>query len=315
MTSNLATLQPARIAEYESDAAYHSDRQRLSGSALDLFEGNPRNFAAWRAGRFEQKTTPAMAFGSLFHCLCLEPDEVEKRYAIEPEDPDKPGKCIHRASKVYKAWRAAAEKAGKTVVTLDQMADVKPMADAMGSNPAVMELLTCKGGLNEIALHFNVEEFGRPMRAKLDRVIPDRDIIVELKTTKSAVPDEKNAWAWERLGYSRKAWLYLEAYRQVFGRNATMVHIFVETGTRYPQVSWFWTYPDSPAAQWGEIETLRVLGELQRCEEAADFRKAFEPGAPGGGRDPLPVPGPILNKIEFAMGTPELTMGGKGVEV
>lgn len=314
--TTIAKTEKAYLAEYPSDDAYHNDRSRLSGSNLDLFDENPRMFASWRAGRWSQETTPAMAFGSLFHALVLEPDTVDDRFAIEPEDPEKPGKCIHRATKIYKEWRAATEKSGKTVVAMDDIAKIRPMASALGAMPDVMDLLTCEGGMNEVALHFNVEEYGRPMRAKLDRIIPDRDIIVELKTCRSAKPTEKNAWEWERLGYARKAWLYLYAYHQVFGRHATMIHIFVEKDTSHPQVGWFWTQIDSPAAQWGEIEALRVLGEIQRCEEAEDFRASFEPGAPGEQTGPLPIPGPIVSKLEFVNDGPaELDVGGQMVRL
>lgn len=310
--TTIANKQSAYIAEYPSDDAYHNDRSRLSGSNLDLFDKNPSLFASWRAGLWNQKTTPELAFGSLFHALVLEPDTVDERFAIEPEDPEKPGKCIHRGSKVYKAWRAAATKAGKTVVAMDDVVKIRPMATKLGQMPDVMDLFTCEGGMNEVALHFEIA--GRPMRAKLDRIIPDRDIIVELKTCRSAKPSEKNAWQWEGHGYARKTWIYLNAYHQVFKRHATMIHIFAEKDTSHPQVGWFWTQIDDPAAQWGEIEALRVLGEIQRCEEAEDFRASFEPGAPGAETRSLPLPGALLSRLEFINNGPaELSIGGKTV--
>lgn len=300
----------AGIASYESDAAYHADRERLSGSALDMFESNPRRFAAWMRGEWEQETTPAMAFGSLFHALVLEPDTVHERFTIEPENPDKPGKSIHRGTKAYKTWRAEAEESGKTIVSMEDMALLKPMCSALGESQEVVDLVSGEGGRNEVPLFFDV---GRPMRAKVDRIIEDRDIIVELKTCRSAVPGEA-VWQWYQLGYHRKAWLYLEAYRQVFGRNASMVHVFVEKNARYPQVSCFWTYPDSPAAQWGEIQTREILARLRGCEEAGDFRGPHEPGAPGSEVVSLPLPGPILSQLEFAQQGPvELEVDGEVV--
>ncbi len=308
----MADSPTARVAEYASDAEYHADRDRLSGSNLDMFDKNPRQFAAWKEGQFTQPTTKAMAFGSLFHCHILEPAEFVRTYAPEPERDDQPGKCIHRGSNAYREWAAETEASKKTVVTVEEMALVRPMAEALLSNPHTRDLLTCTGGVAEVPLHFEIGGF--PMRAKLDRVIPGRDIVVELKTSKSVTPNESNAWAWERFGYARKAWLYLEAYRQVYGRPATMVHIFAETGTPFPQVSWFWTDMDSPAAQWGESEALRVLGEMHLCNTTGDFRKPFEPGAPEDSRDSLPIPGPILSRMELmSTGPVELEVEGNTV--
>ncbi len=310
----LATKTEAGIAEYSSDADYHADRKRLSGTALDLFAENPRRFAAWQQGKWEQATTDAMRFGTLFHALALEPDTVKARFAVEPEDPERPGKCIRRNRNDYKEWRAEQDAAGLVVVKPEDMAKLDPIVSALGECPDVMDLLTCEGGMNEVALHWNIEGNGRPMRAKLDRIIPDRDIIVELKTTASANPEnERNLWSWYGFGYHRKAWLYLDAYEQVFGRKATMVHIFVESDSAHPQVFWSWSYVDSPAVQCGEIETLELLGQLQRCEEAGDFRKPWEPGAPGEQVRALPLPGPIVSKMEFVAQTPALTMGGEPV--
>lgn len=300
----------ACIATYESDAAYHADRTRLSGSALDLFADNPREYAAWMRGEFERKQTRPMGNGSFFHCGAFEPEEADSRFAIEPEDPERPGKSIRRNRNDYKAWRAEREAEGKTVIAPDFVAQMVPMVNALSDNPVTHDLLRCEGGQNEVPLHFEVD--GRAMRAKLDRIIWSRNLIIELKTANDVDPDRnKNTWSWFDFGYHRKTWLYLDAYHQLTGRNACMVHIFVETGKKHPQVFASYTEVDSPAAQRGEDEVRRLLRRLSLCEEANDFRQPWEPGAPGAERRSLPLPGPILSEVEFANLQPvELDLGG-----
>lgn len=310
------TTSTAYVAKYESDADYHADRSRLSGSALELFLSDPSRYAAWMRGEFEQDETPAMAFGSLFHCLLLEPEALHERFAVEPEDPENPGKCIRRSRNDYKSWAAEVREAGRSIVTPEYMAQVGPMADAIRALPRVFALLTGEGD-NEVALHWGYAGKGRPMRAKLDRILWDRDIIVELKTDKDPNPEvTRHVWGWHDRGYHRKAHLYLDAYYQVTGRNATMVHIFVQNVGDRPRVLYTETQVDSPAAQWGEIEVESALRRLRACETAKDFRFPWEPDAPGYQPRSLPLPEPILRQLEFAQQGPvELTIGGEDVTV
>lgn len=310
------TIPRARVADYKSDADYHADRTRLSGSSLDMFISNPALYWAWKNGADVSTTSPSMAFGSLFHSLLLEPGTWRDRFAVRPFK-EGTTELLNGNSNAYKAWKAEQVEAGREVITPAQVADVQPMVDAIEAVPYVHDLLTRDGGINEIALHWDLEGTGRPMRAKLDRILPELDIIVELKTCRSADPENgKNQWDWYGYGYHRKAYLYLDAYRQVFGRNATMVHVFVETGSKHPRVFVPETQVDSHAAQCGEIEVLEALGHLQRCEEAKDFRASWEYGAPGHRPMSLPLPGPVLSELEFKQNGPfELTVDGKAVGV
>jgi hypothetical protein len=61
----------------------NNNEEILSHSAFNEFMKSPRHFIAYKLR--EKKTTPAMAFGSMCHCLVLEPNEFENRYIISPK--------------------------------------------------------------------------------------------------------------------------------------------------------------------------------------------------------------------------------------
>lgn len=56
----------------------------LSFSAINNFMKSPRHFLSYKLKTFEP--TPAMIEGDLIDCLLTEPDEVESRFLILPED-------------------------------------------------------------------------------------------------------------------------------------------------------------------------------------------------------------------------------------
>ncbi len=166
----------ASRAKYDSDAQYHNDRERISGSALDLFARNPKQFRAWMWNRWSQRPTEAMVFGSLFHAMVLEPETVNDLYAIPPFDPKRPGRCVAKNTKAYKEWAAEHASDGQAIITNDDYLTAASMLSRLKENEHVSDVLFSPDGENEVAFHFEVK--GRKMRAKMDRIIPSQDVIV-----------------------------------------------------------------------------------------------------------------------------------------
>ena len=61
--------------------AYFASRA-LSKSAIDLLLECPALYKAWLDDCDNEIETKALEFGSMFHTLCLEPKEFDKRYAV-----------------------------------------------------------------------------------------------------------------------------------------------------------------------------------------------------------------------------------------
>lgn len=79
---------------------------RLSYSALCAFKESPAKFVEYK---MKQKvTTDAMLFGSMVHCLLLEPQDFDNRYFTfdDTEKIREIGGGNPRNTKVYKEWKA-----------------------------------------------------------------------------------------------------------------------------------------------------------------------------------------------------------------
>src|SRR5687767_9617340 len=84
-----------------------SHENHLSYSSISAFKHSPRKFIDYKMGIKEE--TDAMLYGSMLHCLVLEPDDFFNRYhTIEDGDIcNQIGGAKPRATKVYKEWYQA----------------------------------------------------------------------------------------------------------------------------------------------------------------------------------------------------------------
>ena len=142
-----------------------------------------------------KEQSAAMALGSLTHCAILEPDELERRYAVT--DLERSG---------TKAWNAADEEAGgrELVKRADWDAALR-MCNAVWAHPTARALLT--GAVTERMLVWQDAETGLLCKARLDAASPLGGA-VDVKTAASAHPRE---WARQaaRLRYHWQAAHYL----------------------------------------------------------------------------------------------------------
>lgn len=103
-----------------------NNQEILSHSAFNEFMKSPRHFIAYKLR--QKKTTPAMAFGSMCHCLVLEPSEFENRYIVSPK--------FDRRTKVGKeAFAEFASTAGdKLIVSESDYQNANYLRDCLYKN-------------------------------------------------------------------------------------------------------------------------------------------------------------------------------------
>lgn len=116
---------------------------RLSYSALSAFKESPSAFVAYKTRTRE--TTPAMIFGSMVHCLILEPEDFDNRY-FTFDDSEKVNEIVGgnpRNTKAYKEWKAAACAAAgdRTVVSPEDFRNAKAIAFNVTTNRAAAKIL------------------------------------------------------------------------------------------------------------------------------------------------------------------------------
>lgn len=127
------------------------------------------------------ESTPAMVFGSLFHCEVLETAEVEDRYIVAPK--------IDKRTKVGKAEYAqfSIEAEGKIIVSADDMVKSKEMHQSLLNHPVACDLIG-RSGENEQAIFSEDKDTGILKRGKLDRICQNTNMIIDLKSSADASP-------------------------------------------------------------------------------------------------------------------------------
>ena len=101
-----------------TNAEYHACKGAISKSGLDKIAKSPATY--FYSLTHEEKTTPAMAFGTLFHTAVLEPDTLDDLYLTTDLDG---------RTNAYKDLIKA--NPGKTVVKMDDWDNAQFMADAV----------------------------------------------------------------------------------------------------------------------------------------------------------------------------------------
>lgn len=203
---------------------YHQDTSRVSKSGLDLIEQSPLHY--WQRylnpDREPQEETPALSFGSLLHCVVLEPDEVKHRYIVEPEDaPKRPTASQLRAAKpspdavhAIGWWKEWLEKAGnRKVVSAKDMNKAQRMSDALRDHP--MFSLLMEAGTAEQRVDWEDPWTGAPCKLKYD-FLSDYGFFVDVKTTEDASP---SAFARSVASYRYyvQAAFYMDGFRNALG--------------------------------------------------------------------------------------------------
>lgn len=130
----------------------HDGTEKLSHTSLWEFRKSPLHFMQYKTG--EKKRTDSMIFGSVVHCLILEPQEFEMRYALEPDEaPRRPSITQINAKKPSESTLESIafwddfnrRNKGKEIISSDDFLKAKIIAEAVGKNASsawVMERIT-----------------------------------------------------------------------------------------------------------------------------------------------------------------------------
>lgn len=238
----------------KSDIMYFANKA-LSKSAIDKLLECPALYKAWLEGEDEEKTSAALAFGSLSHLLTLQPQEFDSQYAVTD---------LNLATKEGKAWKAALPD-GIQIVKNDDYEKAQMMADAVRDHPQAKMLF--QNYIAEEPIYWNFD--GVPCKAKPDIVaeVYGRRFIADLKTTESVNPEaiRKSIAKW---GYHRQAAWYLSGMEAVGKPCEAFIFIFVEK--TYPYLVTMCQL-DEDALDKGMEECLRAVSTLKECQASGTW--------------------------------------------
>lgn len=149
-----------------------------SKTALDKINQSPAHYRAWVDA--EEKQTPAMRFGSLFHLYTL---ELPKALASIVVMPKFSGKGSVAAREEWVASHADCE-----IVDQDDWDTIRQMGDAVRKHPIAAKLLDlCKP---EVSIRWTDADTGIECKSRLDGWVESHRVILDLKTTADASPIE-----------------------------------------------------------------------------------------------------------------------------
>jgi hypothetical protein len=164
-----------------SNEAYHA-LKAVSPSQIKVLGRSPLHYFDQFLADDREKAdpTPAMQKGTALHTAVLEPDLWDKTVAVPPH-------AFDRRTKAGKELAAEFEResAGKIVLSPDDAAEVRRMADAVRKHPAARFLLELPGR-REASYTWTDPATGLECKTRPDWHSEDRRIVVDVKTTKDA---------------------------------------------------------------------------------------------------------------------------------
>lgn len=165
------------------DTVYHARVPRLvSKHVLDEVHRSPAHYRAWLETIVEPEPTPAMAFGTAFHCALLEPQRFASTYVVEPDFGD----CRRKEPKAQRdAWRA--ENTGRLALDAGDAECIERMVVAVRAHPLAGRMV--KDGEAELTARWTDEETGLSCKARADYFVRARRMIVDVKSTADASAD------------------------------------------------------------------------------------------------------------------------------
>jgi len=253
----------------------------LSFSAINNFMKSPRHFLSYKLKTFEP--TPAMIEGDLIDCLLTEPDEVENRFLILPEEcslathAGLTAYCdllhIERQEDAKVAERREWVKHNLEGVTLRMVSEktymnAREIARYVYNNDATKWILN---SCTETQKPVSFEAFGWEWRGKMD--IYGEDILVcDMKLTVDAEYRKFHRQI-EYMGYLTQSAIYtigpnidLPFFFAGYDRNGHICVIEVPKAVR--------------AQSWERLE--RVMGYFERCIALGEWSKSYDFWAKNG---------------------------------
>jgi hypothetical protein len=174
-----------------------NDVYPVSNSRLTAFKKSPKHLMHYLTRPKDE--TPAMIFGSAFHCYLLQFDLFYSKYAIAPE--------VDRRTKDGKLqWdEFVYNNEGKIVLSRNDYDKISMMNHSIYSNPMAGEILNNLTKREEIRTWINADT-NVPMKG----IIDGQGFIMDLKTCADAEPTKFARDAFY-MNYHRQAAIYLDS--------------------------------------------------------------------------------------------------------
>ena len=198
--------------------------------------------------------TDAQKIGTVVHRMILEPNNLGELAVWGNLEDQKV-----RHGKVWNAFRE--ENAGRTILTQSEKEYVVQTTVAVRRNLLARKYLA-EDGPTEVSMFWH-DANGVAFKGRIDKLIPSKHIMVNLKTTRSCQPWQFGAQAY-KLGYYMHEALYWDGYKILTGRSAKQKIVAFESRPPYEGA----VYRITPDVRLQGLQDLEVLlAKLARCEK------------------------------------------------
>lgn len=201
----------------------YRQRPGLSGTQLVKLAKSPLHYK--HAVDNPSEPTPAMEFGTAAHTLVLEPQLFSQQYAVFQGEGT-------RASKEYKAFALA--NSAKSILKQEEYQDLQQMLTALQGKQLASRLLFHEQGLNEHEMYWVDPATQVQCKGKLDRYLPDLNIVVDYKTANDASAQAFNKYKAHSLGYYLQAAHYQAGIKHTHQLESVPAFVFVVQETEAP---------------------------------------------------------------------------------
>jgi len=254
----------AEISYNQGDFAYRKE-PGVNQSSLKKILDSPAHYQA--ALKNKLIPTPAMEMGTAVHCLVLDGQEAfDGQYVKKPDN-------IKLTTKEGKEWKAGVGR--KKILSTGGKDD--PWNSVQGMAESLRRLEWYSGGdaeyikRNEVSIYW--DWLGVRCKARLDSVLVEEGIVLDLKSTDTVDPDlfQKKVIG---LGYDFQAAFYAKAAQVAFGKDFKFIFTAVERRAPYT-VDLF------------EVTQDMLEEGLYKCEKALRLYKECSDAKEWPNREPL----------------------------
>ncbi len=239
----------------ETNAEYHADMTHVSHSMIEVDIKSPSDYYRYFvACTHTRERTKAMLFGTLVHCLVLEPDRFDAEFVMCDVST--------RNTKAYKAFAAEVVKADehygdplRNVILAHELGEARRCAEAIHEHPIAGKMLEDCTHYEE-SLRWTDPDTGMLCKCRIDAF---GSIALDIKTASDPAPSQ---WDWDarKFGYHRQAAFYL-AGLQANGHVHDKFRFIVvrssfpyEVAVRRAPLGWM---------QKGHIDNMEALRDIQ----------------------------------------------------
>jgi len=255
----------------ETNEQYHADTTRLSNSMLNILKRSPKLFFKYYIAKSLAipEASESMALGSMVHTMILEPDSFKDRYRFKPECDrrTKEGKAIY--AEFLDSLPERCE-----IVSSDDFAKATECVQSLIAHDDLKQILkaTWESRIVEKRIDFEID--GVDMRSKLDYLSLRAGVILDIKTTKDASPDEF-AKSILNYGYHRQAAIYREAVLKQHG--VACRFMFAVVSTEQPHEVAIYE-PSESVMDDGYTEVVYLLREFKARSESGNWLSSWSNG-------------------------------------